>query len=90
MSYYSVAYYNIIQYNVIACIILLNIICVLQYVAHMLTQFAIIMLPHVAHMFPCKLIRGNWGTSATAPFVLTPSRSCQYKVGVQCMTNVEN
>ena len=31
------------------------------------------MLSHVAHISPCKFTGGNRGTSATTPFVLTPS-----------------
>ena len=31
------------------------------------------MLPHVAHISPWNFIRGNCGTSATTPFVPTPS-----------------
>ena len=57
---------------------------VLPYVvlsAHMLPQFAICChsLPHFARIFTWQLIRGNCCTSATTPFVLTPSGSCQSK-----------
>ena len=33
---------------------------------------------HFAYIFPCKFIRGNRGTSATTPFVLTPSGSWKW------------